>query len=96
MNLKNILAIVDVILSLSKETQLWALSVPIGSEAMRIVKIIKMLSQSIYDFQRLNLFIPRDSPDPEDYDFSKIKASASFADDPYTFIEAKFENISTK
>ena len=70
------------ILGLSKDVNLWSMSAPIGSESMRIVKLIKQLSLTIYDFQRLNLLIIQESfsmsPDYSGYiDLNKIRPASS-------------------
>lgn len=83
------MAIVNVILGLSKDVNLWSMSVPIGSESMRIVKLIKQLSLTIYDFQRLNLLVIQEtfmSPDYAGYiDLNRIRPVSSSASASNTF-----------
>lgn len=57
------LAIIDIILSTSKDVQLWSASLPIGSESIRIIELINRLSTSIFDFQKLNLLTALDEED---------------------------------
>lgn len=99
------------ILGLSKDVNLWSMSAPIGSESMRIVKLIKQLSLTIYDFQRLNLLIIQESfsMSPDYIDLNKIRPASSpssspnsfdsnynLTNEPFALIEAKFDNISNK
>jgi hypothetical protein len=50
---KYVLAILDMLLSLSSDP-LWNYSLPIGSESFRIIELVKYLSLTIFDYQRLN------------------------------------------
>ncbi len=63
------LAIVDMLLSLSKD-QFWNYSFPIGSESYRIVELVKYLSITLYDYQRLQL---NDDYNYEDYNYYQYR-----------------------
>ena len=68
---KHILAIVDILLGLTKDNNIWGASLPIGSESVRIIDIVKQLSASIFDFQRLNHINNRDEDD--EIDISRVR-----------------------
>ena len=63
------LAIVDMLLSLSTD-QFWNYSLPIGSESYRIVELVKYLSVTLYDYQRLQL---NDDYNYEDYNYYQYR-----------------------
>jgi hypothetical protein len=107
---QNVLQIVDMILGLGKtDTQLWSSSLPIGSESTRIVKLVRHLSQSVYDFQRLNIQKPRDESAEYEEDerppVRKTKKGAGSGSGggkyqeehlhkPYQFVNFRLDNIS--
>ncbi len=68
------LAIVDMLLSLSND-HFWNYSLPIGSESYRIVELVKYLSITLYDYQRLQLNDDYNYEDYNYYQFRKIRQS---------------------
>ena len=97
------MGIVDILLSLTNDKYAWNASLPIGSESIRIVELIKRLSATLFDFQKLNYFYYKDEDDEIDiaqrvsYSLKNIsktnrkKILDSFP--PYVLIELKYEHI---
>lgn len=68
-------------LSLSKEN-LWGFSLPIGSESIRIVQLIKHLSECIYDYQRLNYISSKDYEYDGEFGYEQVVKSQSKQSSP--------------
>lgn len=93
------LEIIDSILGLAKDATLWSFSVPIGSESTRILKLIRQLSQTVYDFQRLNMQTPRDDfSEPTETTTSKRGlpqlSTDEYLDQLYGLVDFRLQNIS--
>ena len=89
------------LLNLASEVSLWDTSLPLGHEAHRLTEIIKHLSISLYDFQRLNYLVPREKP-MLDFDYNlyssgdeKPTSNNELVDSypQYTFFEIKYKHI---
>lgn len=89
------------LLNLASEVSLWDTSLPLGYEAHRLTEIVKHLSISLYDFQRLNYLVPREKPivdfDYNLYSFGEEKPTSDneLVDSypQYTFFEIKYKHI---
>ena len=88
------MSVIDLLLNHVKDTSLWGASLPVGSESIRFIKLIKEISRFLYDFQRFN--IKEEMNDYDDGDLSiKSKRSAIISTSlPYEIIDIKFPNIS--
>ena len=97
------MAIIDLLLSISKDKDTWEANLPIGSESVRLLEIIKHLSRSLFDFQRLNYYSNKDEDDETDMTqkiFENFKNSNNFKRNkifyllpPYVLFDIKFEHI---
>ena len=100
---KYILAIIDLLLGLPNDKYAWEASLPIGSESIRLLDLIKRLSTSLFDFQRLNIYNYKDEDDEIDITqtiFSNFKNSSNFNRNKlfnllphYVLFDIKFEHI---
>lgn len=88
-------------LSLSKDTQLWSASLPIGSESLRLIEIVNQLSASVYDFQKLNLITSLDEEDESMYQYlrsldsksSSRNQNSSYNSPAFIFMDIKYQYI---
>lgn len=92
----------DLIISKSKDTNLWSNSNPVGSQALRIIKLVKEVGKYLYDLQHLHF---RNLGSSNDVDYSMKKRQAvkfgadigqrNISDMPFfELIELKFKNLS--
>ena len=84
----------DNLISKSKDVGLWSASYPIGSESMRILKLVQGTARCLYDLQNLHF---KDTNNLDEYEFSRKRAASqrNTSDMPfYELIEIKFKNIS--
>ncbi|RNA30401.1 adhesion G -coupled receptor L2-like [Brachionus plicatilis] len=87
---KFVLGLVDGILHTSKDSQIWSTSNPIGSESVRLFDVVKKLSMSLYDFQKLNLIAGLEY---EDEILRNYMQSSEAQMPSFVLIEMKFSNI---
>ncbi len=66
-----LISIINELLDLNEDT-IWSFSKPIGSEAYRLLKSIKLLSLCIFDFQKLAHLNNITSYEMIDYRFKNI------------------------
>ncbi len=97
------MAIIDLLLSLSNDKDTWEVNLPIGSESVRLLEIIKHLSRCLFDFQRLNYYSSKDEDDETDMTlkiFESFKNSNNikrkkifYLLPPYILFDIKLEHI---
>ncbi|CAF0710943.1 unnamed protein product [Brachionus calyciflorus] len=86
-----VLGTIDVILSMSKDSQIWSVSLPIGSESIRIFDLVNKLASSIYDFQKLNF----NAHSEDEIEFLDKDFAFNFKNESLQFLifEIKFNHI---